>query len=106
MSMTLEQLRKQLGNCIEQRDQYASAFQQAIGAINLLQEQIKMLMLEEALAKKKAEEDAANLAAETAKAAAEAEAEKQIKLVDMAAAKLDMDCQLDQGVLQDGNTNG
>ena len=90
--MNIEQLKTQLKQCIQQRDEYASMFQQAIGAINLLQEQIKMLMVAEALEKKKAEEQA--------KAAAEAEAKKQADLVDMDIAKLDHDIKLDEGVLQ------
>ena len=68
--MNIEQLKTQLKQCIQQRDEYASMFQQAIGAINLLQEQIKMLMVAEALEKKKAEEQA-KAAEEAARLAAE-----------------------------------
>ena len=68
--MNIEQLKTQLKQCIQQRDEYASMFQQAIGAINLLQEQIKMLMVAEALEKKKAEEQA-KVAEEAARLAAE-----------------------------------
>jgi hypothetical protein len=52
-------------------------YQQAIGAINLIQEQIKMVLVEEALAKAKAEKEAQEKAEAEAKAAAEAKPVEQ-----------------------------
>jgi hypothetical protein len=67
MTITIEKLKEQLNQCIAQRDQYAAGYQQTVGAITLLQEQIKTMMVDEALSKKSAE-----LAeAEAKKAAAE-----------------------------------
>ena len=65
MGMGLDSLKEQLVNVIAQRDQYSSAFQQAVGAINLLQEQIKCLMIEEGIAKKKLEDEAPNTTMDT-----------------------------------------
>ncbi len=78
--MNIEQLKLQLSQCVSQRDEYASSFQQAIGAINLLQEQIKILLVEEAAAAKQL-----------------AEKEK---------ADAEMLIQLDKGELDNGNVDG
>lgn len=104
MGLSLDKLREQLTHAISHRDQFSFSYQQAIGAITLLQEQIKILMVAEALDQKKAADaEAARLALI---AAAEAEAKKQCELADIAIAKLDMDIKLDQGVLPNGDTNG
>lgn len=104
MSLTIEKLKEQLRVCIANRDQYSFSYQQAIGAITLLQEQIKELAIEEALAKKKAEDEAKAKAELEAKLRAqlEAEAKKEAEFCNAAT----MDIKLDEGVLADGNTNG
>lgn len=65
--MNLEILKEQLNSAIVQRDQFAQAFQQSIGAINLLQEQIKLLLSQAAIEQKRLEDEAAK-ALEEAKA--------------------------------------
>lgn len=56
MSLTIENLTAQLNQLINLREQYAQAFQQVVGQINLIQQQIKMLMDEEAKHKAKGEQ--------------------------------------------------
>lgn len=46
MSITIEKLQAQLQQLIHNRDSYAQAFQQTVGAINLIQEQMKMVLVE------------------------------------------------------------
>lgn len=58
MAFGIEALQKQLEGCIAQREQHSSSFQQVTGAITLLQEQIKQLMIEDALERQRLEEEA------------------------------------------------
>lgn len=44
MSITIEQLQKQLQQLVRDRESYAQAFQQTAGAINLIQVQINMVL--------------------------------------------------------------
>ncbi len=96
MSLTIEKLKEQLKHCIANRDQFSFSYQQAIGAITLLQEQIKELAIEEALAKKKAEDEAKAKAELEAKLRAEAEA---LALANANANAAVMDLKLDEGVI-------
>ena len=44
MSLTVDKLKEQLNKLLAVREQYAQAFQQTVGQINLIQSQIKMLL--------------------------------------------------------------
>jgi len=63
MLLDLQVIRQQLQSCMAQRDQAAQTFQQCVGAIAVLEEQLKVLATQEmakaqdALAEKKKEED-------------------------------------------------
>ncbi len=55
MSLDMRIIREQLQSCISQRDQSAQTFQQCVGAIAVLEEQLKVCVMEEI---KRAEEQA------------------------------------------------
>lgn len=47
MSLDLQVVRQQLQSCIAQRDQAAQTFQQCVGAIAVLEEQLKLMLAED-----------------------------------------------------------
>jgi len=66
MALEMQIIRQQLQSCISQRDQSAQTFQQCVGAIAVLEEQLKVILMEEM----KKKEEAEKLAAESAKSEA------------------------------------
>ncbi len=55
MALQMELVKQQLQNVMAQRDQAAQTFQQCVGAVALLSEQLKMIAVQEELAKKESE---------------------------------------------------
>lgn len=47
MNLDLQVIRQQLQSCTAQRDQAAQTFQQCVGAIAVLEEQLKVILAEE-----------------------------------------------------------
>ncbi len=88
MALEMQTIRQQLQSCVAQRDQAAQTFQQCVGAIVVLEEQLKVLVMEEM----KQKEEAAKLEHERLKA------EKEAGNVNEAAT-MDSSC---PGELQDG----
>lgn len=68
MALDMQVVRQQLQSCIAQRDQSAQTFQQCVGAIAVLEEQLKVIVMEEM----KNQEEAAKLEQERLKAEEEA----------------------------------
>jgi hypothetical protein len=66
MALELEIIKQQLQSCIAQRDKAAQTFQQCVGAIAVLEEQLKVMMAREM--EKEKEELAAKLAVEAREA--------------------------------------
>lgn len=48
MSLEVTIIKRQLQSCVAQRDQSAQTFQQCVGAIAVLEEQLKVVLMEEA----------------------------------------------------------
>lgn len=67
MSLTIDKLKEQLNILINNRDVFAQNYQQTIGQINLVQEQIKMLMVDESIAKANTEKEEPSQAQESEK---------------------------------------
>ena len=55
MALEMQVVREQLQNVIAQRDNAAKTFEQCVGAIALLSEQLKMLCLQEEMQKQEAQ---------------------------------------------------
>ncbi len=68
MALEIQVIRQQLQSCVAQRDQSAQTFQQCVGAIAVLEEQLKVIVIEEM----KNNEAAAKLEQERLKAEQEA----------------------------------
>ena len=101
MSLSIDELKKQLQDYTMQRLTVQRSFEQLNGAIHVVEEQIKLISRKESdAAKIAAEVEGQRLAEEAAKIASNQEAKKQSDLVDMDIAKLDHDIKLDEGVLQ------
>jgi hypothetical protein len=58
MSITIEQLNEQLARAVAQRDQYLGFYQQTCGAVQVIQDQIKMIVVNESVQKEKEDKQA------------------------------------------------